>query len=240
MVAGQPAYEIRIGNLSFSFRSAVDWTPPVRTTPDPEALAAGLRALDVILPGQIPQDGLAALAGPEIRRERLPVVARTAEDATRYLGDLVRLAATAKTTPKLRPLVPLLGLGPGLTPSGDDAIGGALVALRCLGLDDLADATRTWLEISAPGRTNDISLAHLMAAAEGYGSAALHEILHDLLCGRAARLGAALAEIDSIGHTSGWDALAGAVIVLRAWLDTHRHAGRGASHVPAPDDRSIL
>ena len=34
----------------------------------------------------------------------------------------------------------LIGLGPGLTPSGDDFIGGMLIALRMLGKHGAADA----------------------------------------------------------------------------------------------------
>ena len=221
LAAGEPAHvmghEIRIGEFGFGFGSAADWNPAGSATADRQALAAGLRALDAVLAGLMPQDGLAVLMRPAIRRESLPALARAAEGAVRRLGDLVRAVPATGTIPDFAPLSPLLGLGPGLTPSGDDVIGGALVALRRLGRADLADAIRTWLE-TVTDRTNDVSLAHLRAAAEGCGAAALHEILDDLLHGRAADLPPALAAIGSIGHTSGWDALAGAVVVLRAWL----------------------
>lgn len=104
----------------------------------------------------------------------------------------------------------LLGLGPGLTPAGDDALGGAAIALRALGRTEQADALAAWLADTAPAATSEIAWAHLRAAARGEGSAALHLALAALIGGDAPDLAA----IDAIGHSSGWDALAGAVAVL--------------------------
>jgi hypothetical protein len=107
----------------------------------------------------------------------------------------------------------LLGLGPGLTPSGDDLIGGALVALHALGYPELADRLAVALLPAARERTNAISLAHLAAAADGEGSAALHEALGALSAPGTPGLGERLRAVDAIGHSSGWDALAGATLV---------------------------
>jgi hypothetical protein len=104
----------------------------------------------------------------------------------------------------------LLGLGPGLTPAGDDALGGAAIALRTLGRTGQADALAAWLATAAPAATSEIAWAHLQAATRGEGSAALHAALSDLMTGGTPDLAA----IDAIGHSSGWDALAGAVAVL--------------------------
>ncbi|MEE9273883.1 MAG: DUF2877 domain-containing protein, partial [bacterium] len=60
-----------------------------------------------------------------------------------------------------------------------------------------------------------ISRAHLACAARGEGAAALHETLAALLGpDPEAALAAPLGTLDAIGHTSGWDALAGAAAVL--------------------------
>ncbi len=104
----------------------------------------------------------------------------------------------------------LLGLGPGLTPAGDDALGGAAIALRALGRTAQADALAGWLAKAAPAATGEIAWAHLRAATRGEGSAALHRALSDLMGGVAPDFAA----IDAIGHSSGWDALAGAAAVL--------------------------
>jgi hypothetical protein len=109
----------------------------------------------------------------------------------------------------------LIGLGPGLTPAGDDALGGALVALRVFGRGHTADRLSAWALARARGATSDISFAHLAAAAEGEGAAALHDTLV-ALAGDSEALGDGVARLDRIGHSSGWDALAGSVAALVA------------------------
>jgi hypothetical protein len=104
----------------------------------------------------------------------------------------------------------LLGLGPGLTPSGDDALGGAALALRASGRHTQADALRAFVRMRAPTATSAISAAHLRAACDGQGAAALHKILADLVQGRLPDL----APLDRTGHSSGWDAAAGIVAIL--------------------------
>jgi hypothetical protein len=100
----------------------------------------------------------------------------------------------------------LIGLGPGLTPSGDDYFGGVLVALRLTGRAMQADGLWRWLQPRLKARTSAISAAHLAAAAAGEA----HEALHDVLNGELD-----LDALDAVGHTSGWDALAGAMAVLK-------------------------
>jgi hypothetical protein len=103
----------------------------------------------------------------------------------------------------------LIGLGPGLTPSGDDYLGGMLVALHALAREQRAQVLWRWLQPRLAARTSAISAAHLAAAAEGEAHEALHRVLQD-------PSPAALAALSAVGHCSGWDALAGAAAVLRA------------------------
>jgi len=102
----------------------------------------------------------------------------------------------------------LIGLGPGLTPSGDDYFGGMLVALRCSGRTMQAEGLYRWLQPRLKERTSAISAAHLAAAAAGEGHEALHAVLNGVFDFDA---------LDAVGHTSGWDALAGAAAVLRTY-----------------------
>ncbi len=102
----------------------------------------------------------------------------------------------------------LIGLGPGLTPSGDDALGGAAIALRVFGHAARADELAAFIREHAPERTSDISRAHLIAAADGEGSAAFHDALRDLVTG------GDFASLDRIGASSGWDAMDGAIVAL--------------------------
>lgn len=110
----------------------------------------------------------------------------------------------------------LIGLGPGLTPSGDDYFGGVLVALRWLGRGSQADSLWRWLEPRLAAHTSEISAAHLAAAASGQVHEALHEVLENLSAWEVPDLHPSLARLDAVGHTSGWDALAGIVAVARS------------------------
>jgi hypothetical protein len=91
-----------------------------------------------------------------------------------------------------------------------------MIALHCMGCDWLRDAFWSRLQASAATSTVPISYAHLEAAAQGCGHEALHCTLNTLLAGRARDMRANLAAIDAVGHTSGWDGLAGAVLALQA------------------------
>lgn len=108
----------------------------------------------------------------------------------------------------------LIGLGAGLTPAGDDFVGGAMIALRAAGELALAERIAAWALSLAETNTNRISRAHLACAAQGEG----HEALHALLAssGRSARFEQSLARLAGIGHTSGLDAAAGALLALAA------------------------
>ena len=105
----------------------------------------------------------------------------------------------------------LIGLGPGLTPAGDDFVGGAMIALRACGTTAgdaaLADRIAAWALPLARTNTNRISRAHLEWAAQGEG----HEALHDLLCSFDKKH---LDRLARVGHTSGLDAAAGALLAI--------------------------
>ena len=107
----------------------------------------------------------------------------------------------------------LIGLGPGLTPSGDDYLGGLLIALRAFERRPQAQGLWRWLEPRLT-RTSAISAAHLAAAAQGEGHEALHACMH-ALCDRNADWTRTLERLANVGHVSGWDALAGIAAVAK-------------------------
>ena len=117
------------------------------------------------------------------------------------------------SSPPPAAIATLIGLGPGLTPAGDDALGGALIAARLFDRADIADRLSEWVLLRARAGTSDISYAHLAAAAEGEGAAALHDTLM-ALGEDSDTFKDGVARLDRIGHSSGWDALAGAVAAL--------------------------
>lgn len=207
---------LRLGpSLEISLTDAAAWMPGPPATWHKAALRRGLAAFAAELPDVLPAAGLARLLGAA--NAALSSVAAAAQAPAGALRDLIRAAGGAGEI-EAKPLAPLLGLGPGLTPSGDDFLGGALIALHLLGLTPLRDAIWAALEPLVATSTNEVSAAHLAAAAEGFGGAALHALLNDVIAARTEALPQRIAALAVVGHTSGWDALAGAITVLRARL----------------------
>jgi Protein of unknown function (DUF2877) len=110
--------------------------------------------------------------------------------------------------------VALLGAGDGLTPSGDDYVGAALFARHLLAVAGLADATawrgaaETVLAV-APARTHPIGLTLLGDLAAGLGWAPLYELVAALAIGDPGAALEAAGRLTRLGHSSGWDLLAG-------------------------------
>jgi hypothetical protein len=208
---------MKVGDVTLAGLDAAPvWTPAPPPAWTQESLRAGLAAVDDLWRISPAEEGLAA-AGCS----RSPVApSRVLTAAAPGLGTLQRLidASLGGNSRNLRDdleIAGLIGLGPGLTPSGDDLLGGALVALASLGRDRTRDvlwnACRIHLE-----RTGEISAAHLRCAARGYAASALHDAIHAAMSGRADLVAPAIAALSRIGHSSGRDAFAGALIVLRA------------------------
>ncbi|MGH8724409.1 MAG: DUF2877 domain-containing protein [Burkholderiales bacterium] len=176
------------------------WEPaPLRTPARPN-----IAALRACLDGHVPQEGLGCVILG--MHNALSVHAQPALEALdRWLAGNALANEAAQ----------LVGLGPGLTPAGDDYLGGVLVALRWLGRAAQADSLWRWLEPRLARGTSAISAAHLAAAAGGQMHEALHHVLNDLAAWEAPDLNPALGKLDMVGHTSGWDALAGIVAVAR-------------------------
>ena len=109
----------------------------------------------------------------------------------------------------------LIGLGCGLTPSGDDFVGGLFFAFHILQktypekFNGDREAITDLIEW-AKEQTNPISHAILSDLALGQGPEPLHELANALVKGR--EIETAIAHIErliEIGSTSGWDILTG-------------------------------
>lgn len=212
-------------SASFSLKHAEEWRPVIPVDWDARSLSAGLLAFEENLVCGLPDDGLAPLLLSDVLPRPLLPVSAAARAAAHHLRQMILTVHDCdQHHVDARPLMALLGLGPGLTPSGDDFIGGAMVTLHVLGLDELREHIHSLVRSFATAATNQISVAHLEAAASGYGSEALHAILNDILQGRGAAFAKDLHAIDEVGHTSGWDALVGVVTVLRAWLEARQRS----------------
>ncbi len=176
---------IVVGDLAVS--AAAWWDPrPKLPSPRPALLPEGVRQLRSALYGEGPHSAfnlpglpggpggpLAALRGA-VRRADLDAALRT---ATR-----------------------LIGLGPGLTPAGDDVMAGTMAGLVLLG-HPAAERFAAGVYGLAVGRTTELSRALLRHAAAGRVSGEYAAVLHGLVGERP--LGPAIAGLMATGSTSG-------------------------------------
>ena len=109
------------------------------------------------------------------------------------------------------------GLGPGFTPAGDDFLGGMMLTSQALKEPSLCSSLWAVVEPCVAAAENAISHAHLKAASQGNGAAAIHDLLHAILAGDTGGVRRHIVEMDGLGHSSGWDTMAGVVTVLDAW-----------------------
>jgi hypothetical protein len=189
------AGRVAVGTVRLATRGAIDWRPPEpRFAPRLDEIAAAE-----------PGGGLSRMAQALARGEAF-------DPGDDPLLRKVSRAAAALVAGDFDNAEPLLGLGPGLTPSGDDFIGGYLVGLYALGRRHEAEAIAARLLPLAAARTSRISAAHLAAAAKGEASA----VLHSTLAGGDPR------PLLTLGHSSGWDMLAGALTAMRSTEATAR------------------
>jgi hypothetical protein len=192
---------------------AVDATLPTEcrtwSAPVPALAAAQAARFRHLLSWHLPQlakdapaSGLAPLLAA--RPPAFPLAARTDECAA-----LCRASLAADLPGFARAAARLLGAGSGLTPSGDDFVGAALFTLRALHPGDLrwrrAAADLTEL---ARTRTHSIGAALFADLAQGQSFAALHALF---ATGDPATFTESARALTAIGHSSGWDMLAGIV-----------------------------
>jgi Protein of unknown function (DUF2877) len=141
--------------------------------------------------------------------------------------DAIKLALdandlTAFTSAALR----VLGLGNGLTPSGDDFVGGMMFAMahapRIDWIDGLPHAIACIHE-AAKVSTNVISAALLDDMMAGKSYSALHDILIALQSNDVATITHACKNLLNVGSSSGADMLAGLLLALTPQNKSQNH-----------------
>jgi len=138
---------------------------------------------------------------------------------------IARLAAALRANDAeaaYRAAYPLLGLGTGLTPSGDDLVGAVLfakrLAARVAGDHEVWSAVAQRLAADVVARSNEISAALFADLVAGESFASLAALARALCAGDHAAAVAAARALTPIGHSSGWDMLAGMVLGLTGTL----------------------
>ena len=200
----------------FDCTDTPEWQPLYPGLAKPDAIQNGLAALVVAIKGHTP-GGLGSLIVPMLTDT---VVA--ADDALLMTAGpaIVQLqrslfAPGDHSNAVTEAVSQLVGLGPGLTPSGDDVLGGLMAGLQFFGRAPLAAGLARIVLPAARAGTNLIAQAHLGAAASGQLSAPLWDMLL-AIAREGAGLDDALRRVAKIGHSSGWDTLTGAAIAAKA------------------------
>ena len=204
----------------FSLSAASIWTPSTAGYWTPESLHRGLDCLvSWTRKNYQPDEGLGCTISSS--SNGLSAVAKRAMASIRHLQHW--LCSVIPEQHNLGEAPPrtvnqLIGLGPGLTPSGDDYLGGVMIALHLVGRGAIGKQLYGAIADKQAEASNAISSCHLSAAARGSCNASIHAALNAILTGDIQSLPSALKKIDQIGHTSGWDSLAGAVTALTICL----------------------
>jgi hypothetical protein len=200
--------------------------PPGGVSVRPEASAAALAGGLSALTSQHPPRGLAGVAFGVEPGERhrggaaMGVTADWLAEAGGRISGVVRALRARDAASLLLAGSSLVGLGEGLTPSGDDFLGGLLFGLR---QQEGTDCDETWIDwdvvrdwiADASTLTSRISHAILSDLAAGYGPEPLHALARETLSGGSREVVAEhAARVLRIGNTSGWDLLAGFSVAL--------------------------
>ncbi|HET7145014.1 MAG TPA: DUF2877 domain-containing protein, partial [Anaerolineales bacterium] len=115
----------------------------------------------------------------------------------------------------------MLGLGPGVTPSGDDVLIGFLAGLHCMAgneKDKQAFIQTLGNEIRLlSNKTSEISRTYLYHAVKGEFSSSIVALIDAIRDGGEGQLTAAAENAMRVGHSSGMDTVSGLLIGLAAW-----------------------
>lgn len=214
---------LRLASLTIDLRPASHWTcslPALRTDlTNPQVTAAwrivwrALNARQIQTQADIVAENLLTA---DLSRSSVSSIAASA------LRSLITAARRLDTAALPPPLTALIGLGSGLTPSGDDLVVGFLAGLWCTvleqgeRLDFLSRLGEAVITLSP--RTNDISRTYLIHAARGEVSSRLLELAQVISHGEnSERLLTAAQAAMQTGHTSGMDAVTGLLMGMTVW-----------------------
>jgi len=211
---------VRIGSVSIDLARARPWSPHLPHRPIPVDLAERAAVLRSAVEPR--GAGRAPLRAADHRRPTGPASSRgeiddVLESRLRRLRSAVRYGDGAAIAAGRA----LIGLGVGLTPSGDDVLVGLSATWAATGVAARTRLAAEWASW-ADGRTTDVALDFLRAAADGAYAERLHDALEAILAGPIDAIPAAAERAAAWGATSGTDTLRGVLIGLEgAALATH-------------------
>jgi hypothetical protein len=206
---------LTIGDLEIDTASAATWNP----CPSWEMLRGDIdlfyHALPLlldVLQTASPVDSFAGLivdlpAGHSMMQAEMYRTAKIAADT------LMRGLLSSERSLCLEGTYGLVGLGGGLTPSGDDWLMGCLLAVQIVSSPQVRSLMQSVVEVAVK-RTTPLSAAWLRAAGRGECGAIWHSLFAAIHTKNDAVIRSSAEVIIQTGHTSGSDALTGFVTIL--------------------------
>ncbi len=205
--------------LVITFGEATEWIPPRPAAIDVEMTSRGIAHLRARVVDRLPKNGLAEFVAPSNLHIRSSLAMVAEGPICRILKALsLALSRRRLFQPAPSDVAALSGLGPGLTPSGDDFLGGMMIGLYGVGEDGFAQDIWRIINDWEESALNFVSRSHLRAAADGLAADGILRLMRVVSLGEKID-DETLAAVDRIGHTSGWDVVAGLVVALETWID---------------------
>jgi hypothetical protein len=211
-VADFRTLDLKRRGLVIELSMAATWSPRLPASahhrPGPR-LTTGVRRALALARERAGEDGLGHLLAGRDARDSFSLAAAARVAALRdalMTGDAAAAACAARG---------LIGLGVGLTPSGDDLLVGLLAALEATG-NPMRFALARSIAADAPARTTAISGTALSHAARGEFAERLQDVLIAIGLDDPKRTERAISRATAYGATSGVDTLVGLFLGLEA------------------------
>lgn len=180
----------------------------------PVALCRRAEALTAWIMQHLPEHGLAPLLPTwQGQDQPLSVIARRLDDSLKPLLVAPDLTITAI----LKRAARVVGLGAGLTPSGDDLLVGLLAVLYTAGQAEvgLSPAVQSRFLQEVQARTSDLSTEFIRCALAGHFAEPLTFLVRSLFTQVPHEWHAYAHALAAVGHSSGVDAMVGMVLGCR-------------------------
>jgi uncharacterized protein DUF2877 len=200
----------------FSFDQCEQWRPSGWRLPRPHLeLTSICDAIVRLAAVEAPQEGFAQVYRLHERGINETPLARIARARIAHFESWLCGALEThhiETAASVAAIHGLIGLGPGLTPSGDDFLVGALALLDALAERKAHAALAHAIAVAPRGLTSPLSHYLLRAAAAGHIGESVCRAISAVISGM---IDSAVGSIREIGHSSGWDMLVGVASTLR-------------------------
>lgn len=184
---------------------------------DAERRKWAARLIRELLSQHAPADSLARLVIDPTANSPLP--ARIIQAAEQHIPRLLSAIQVRDAEEIAKASKGLAGIGPGLTPAGDDLLLGVMHGVWAAFPEDIARELCEVVERTAAPRTHALSAAWLEAGAAGEAGEPWHRLVDTIQARDEGLVRESVMRILPTGHTSGADALSGFLGALEATRD---------------------